>query len=565
MLSNGSPEDPSSSTSYTPPSAAIEQSIELPPRIEVTVVGGDEAAGMPGTASQAFETTKVPVPQPLVNQPSFTASPPPGSNPGISVPLQMFEPPQFVSPQEIFSPPQSVEFAKDHPDVLPLTAVDPPAVAPPIVGPSQAFVPNKFVVSPMIHEPSLAIPSPVLEKPQTVPPVQALLAPIVHEPHSLVISPPILESPQVVTAHHVVSPVVTTSLSLVSPNLGSSQPSPSAHPVVSPMVAAHSSPVTSSPNLGSSQPSLPTHAVVSPMATINPSLITSSSLESCQAVITNHVVPPMVTGLSLAPPYVGGSPQTVTPQRVDASQKLVSQHRTINPSPQVIHKPQVAAVRHSSDLVEGTTSGNSEATVMLKSPYKLRDVTASTRPRRESIEGAPDIILSLGGSGYELATPSSQRLPTTSVEDDTGTSVSPPSSLDELVVPSSQQSLEGCLTIPMEAETSAPASPSADEPIVPSSQQSLEEPPTIPATSVATTKSNTFAFALRVIPNFSIDQSDFPSWLLERGRLDRVLTVEGGKIWEKLITTWLRQERRLGFGLNERIVSQNICRTSSVF
>ena len=91
-----------------------------------------------------------------------------------------------------------------------------------------------------------------------------------------------------------------------------------------------------------------------------------------------------------------------------------------------------------------------------------------------------------------------------------GTSATPPSSLDELVVPSSQQSLEGCLTIPMEVETSDPATPSADEPIVPSSQQSLEEPVTIPATSVATTKSNTFVYALRVVPDYNIDRLDLP-------------------------------------------------------
>jgi len=56
-----------------------------------------------------------------------------------------------------------------------------------------------------------------------------------------------------------------------------------------------------------------------------------------------------------------------------------------------------------------------------------------------------------------------------------------------------------------------------------------------------------------VIPTFNIDRSDLPSWLLERGRLDSVLSVEAGEIWEKLITTWLRQERRLGFGLNEQL------------
>ena len=50
-----------------------------------------------------------------------------------------------------------------------------------------------------------------------------------------------------------------------------------------------------------------------------------------------------------------------------------------------------------------------------------------------------------------------------------------------------------------------------------------------------------------------------PSWLLEYGRLDSILSVEAGGLWEKLITTWVRQERRLGFGLNEDIVSSRLC------
>ena len=453
--------------------------------------------------------------------------PPSGNNPGISVPLQVFDRPQFVSPRELFAPPQSVELAKNHPGVAPLATIDSAAITPPIVEPPQTLVPREFDTSPTTHQPSLAIPSPVLEKSQTIPLVQPLLAPAVHESHSLVVPSLILESSRTVVPHHAVSPMDT----------------------VSPLV-------TSSLTLGSSQPSPPPHPVASPVVTAHPSLVTPPSLGSSQLVITHHI-PPTVTEPPLVTPHDGGSPQTVAPQ-VDASQKLVSRHQTIDPSPQ-------AAVAHYSDLAEGIVCENSEVTATAKIAYKPRGTSTSTRSRRESLEGVPDIILSLGGSGYEFAAPSSQQLLTTSVEDDMGTSATPSSPLDELVVPSSQQSLEECMTIPMEVDTNTPATPSADELIVPSSQQSLEEPLTIPTTSVTATRSNTFAFALRVIPKYNIDRSDFPSWLLERGRLDRVLSVEGGKIWEKLITTWLRQERRLGFGLNERIVSENFRHASSVF
>ena len=150
--------------------------------------------------------------------------------------------------------------------------------------------------------------------------------------------------------------------------------------------------------------------------------------------------------------------------------------------------------------------------------YKPR----STQIRRESIDGAPDIILSLSPSGYQL---SEQQGPLVTPMETVSTTPSASSSPDELIVPSSQSSLEDCLEIPMEA--------------------AIDIPPT----------SNRFQFAPRVIPNYTIDRSDLPSWLLGSGRLDFVLEVEGGDLWKKLIVTWLRQERRVGFGLDAKIVS----------
>ena len=95
---------------------------------------------------------------------------------------------------------------------------------------------------------------------------------------------------------------------------------------------------------------------------------------------------------------------------------------------------------------------------------------------------------------------------------------------------------------------------------MPSSQHSLEDFLTIPVDLPPGMAPKHFRFAPRVIPAYSIDRSDFPSWLIERGRLDYVLSVEAGDIWEKLITTWLRQERRLGFGMNEKIVRESFGR-----
>ncbi|KAF9781016.1 hypothetical protein BJ322DRAFT_1023687 [Thelephora terrestris] len=69
--------------------------------------------------------------------------------------------------------------------------------------------------------------------------------------------------------------------------------------------------------------------------------------------------------------------------------------------------------------------------------------------------------------------------------------------------------------------------------------------------SIATERST--LLASRITPSYRIDRSDIPSWLIERGRLDSVLMVEAGSLWERLIALWLRQERRLGFGLDEKI------------
>ena len=162
-------------------------------------------------------------------------------------------------------------------------------------------------------------------------------------------------------------------------------------------------------------------------------------------------------------------------------------------------------------------------------------------------------MMTLGGSGYELATRSPQPDPSIAPRSTTP-------SFDGLIIPSSQRSLEEFLTIPEEIEMNIPNTLPAEEPTTPSSQHQIEEPLTTPTSSeITTTQPKRLHFAPRVIPSYSIDRSDFPSWLLERGRLDYVLSVEAGDIWKKLITVWLKQERRLGFGLNENIVRKRLC------
>ena len=442
----------------------------------------------------------------MVDEDEVTGAPPPQTleTTGV-VTAQSLIPPPFVGQPSIATP-----SSPSNNSVSTLPQISEP---PQYVSPQEVFAP------PQSLEPPTIAPSHVVESPQTAPSSQALLPPVVRK--SLLIT-------QAVTPHPIdVSPVITASPSLV----------------------------VSSPVLGSSYTVI-AHQAVPPVAAAPLSLVPHQP-----------IVSPTVTEPPLAVPSVLGSSQAVIPQQADAPQKPTSQYQTTNIRLEIDHTPQSAVVRHSPDLAGHAASDNSRGTATATSRYRLRgeaNTIGSTQTRRDSIEGAPDIILSLGESGYELATPSSQQdPPVTFAEGGMGTSAIPDPSLDELIILSSQRSLEESLMIPMEGETNAPTTRPIDRPASPPHQQSLEGLSTVPTVSeTATTTSNPFFYAPRVIPNYKISRSDFPSWLLERGRLDHVLSVEAGAIWEKLIVTWLRQERRLGFGLNEQLVSVKFYRTS---
>lgn len=322
-------------------------------------------------------------------------------------------------------------------------------------------------------------------------------------------------------------------------------------------------------------------AVVSPVIPEVPHLVAPfPTLVSSQTTILGQVnVPPMIP----EPPLVAPSPvlelsQTVTPSPIVIS-PMVPEAPPFAPPPIVIPPtvPEFPRVINLQGITDQCQVSDPPQVIdehqTVTSAYKRRDqtnATAAIQSRRNSIEGAPDIMLTLGGSGYELVTPSMQPdipatpPPTTpssttpssptpsSTTPSSTTPSSPAPSLDELVVPSSQHSLEEPLAIPAEVEASDSNTPPTDEAAIPSLLQSLEGTSAVPGGGNIT--SRRFYFAPRVIPDYDIDRSDFPSWLLERDRLDFILSVEAGHLWLKLITTWLRQERRLGFGLNDKIV-----------
>ena len=494
-LNNGG-STPSASTSHAPHTAAVEQLTERPSGADTDVVGENEVTEESTIVplSQVFETMETvppqtPTPPPPVDQPSAIAFQSFGGN---SMPQQVFEPPQFVVPREIFPAPRPVEPVNGYSANVPPVVAEP---TPTIVEPSQPVAPSQVVVSPVVHESTrLAVP-PVPQPSQTVLPMKTAISPVVRKSASFV-APPVLESSKTLAPEQSMTSVVSP-----SPVLGSSQ-----------MVTINQAPI-------------------SPIV---------------------HKSAPLVN-----PSDVLGSSQAVAPRQVDISQKSASECQVAGPP-----HPRPTAANGSSHLPEGIATGDNPG-VTTKGAYKVQGkarTTVVSRTRRDSIEGAPEVMLSLRGSGYELIDSLSQREPFTgSPPPSTTPSSATPSSTpspDDLIVPSSQQSIEGYLTIPMETETDIPTAASVDEPIIRLSQQ-LREGSLAVSTAVETTGTapGRFLFAPRVIPTYNIERSDLPSWLLDRGRLDYVLSVEAGAIWEKLIITWLRQERRLSFGLNDKLVS----------
>ena len=545
LLSDASVDGKKAQTTASHPqpssSTAVGELTEYPSTIDAITVEESEITGE-STSSllpQVSTPTRAVPPQTpsLTDRPSAATSQSLGSNPTGSAPPQVFETPGFIVPQ-VFPLPQSLEPAKSYSFNVPPIVIAPPVITPTATGSPQPFTPNQVAIS-TVHEADHPVaPPPGRIQIQQVTPDQTAIFPVVREPRFIVpqeIFPPPRSLEPTKNYHINVPPTVTESPATTQTVPGPSQPVAPNQVVVSPV--AHDLGRLVAPVLESSQTITPSQAAVSPVVhepsllvtpvleptqvvapnrTLNsaavhdsPRLVTPFPiLESCQLVTTNQVtVSPLVD-----PSTILGSSQAVAPQQVVVSPKPVSPPQAIDPH--VIHTPQPAVAHGSSDLTGGVAGDSSGVTVATKSTYRSRDgvgVVDPNRPRRSSIEGAPDVMLSLCGSGYQLIDPSSQRdmsiytPPHTAPSPTTPSSALPP---DELTVPSSQQSLEESPTIPMEVETVIPTSPSpsAGELIGPSPQRPVKGPPTTSAASeITTTPSGRYRFAPRVIPTYNID------------------------------------------------------------
>ena len=250
---------------------------------------------------------------------------------------------------------------------------------------------------------------------------------------------------------------------------------------------------------------------------LGPTLDVSSQIS--QAIVPRQlVIFPTTTQI----PHLASTPLVPGP-----SQTTTRQVSSIAPDLTAASDSQISQAARTNDAGSSPVKGPAEAA---NSTYKTRVPSgAISQSRRNSIEGVPDVILTLGGTGYELSgQPNISVAPpaaTSSTSESPTTLITPP---DDLIVPSSQQSLEEVLTIP-------------------------------PGTDAVINKGSGISrFAPRVIPEYDHDQSDFPSWLHKPKRLKAVQDVEAGDLWKKLIGLWLQQERRLAFGLNNKIVSRTL-------
>ena len=455
-------------------------------RTKATAVNDGKVAGAPSIAPR-------PQPSEIARSVPFQAS----------VPPEMFEAVEFVAPQQIFAPPESIESVNNDTTIFSSIVAKPPPLSTPshVLEYSQTTASHQTAVSPTLFEAPRLAP-PVFDHSQAVPPREAVVPPTIPE-YPFILPSPILDFPQAATPCQIdVPPMVPETPHLVSPSFVSSS-----QPVISRQAAGSS--IISEPPLAAPYPVPESSQPVTPHQVMNP--LTVNELPS--AAITSTIL---------------------KPSRVEDLQEFTEQVQVSNPPPAIL-VPQAV--------------------------YKLRDQTSvatADRSRRDSIEGAPDVILTLCGSGYELASRFAQRDAPTASPSTTSSHARSPSAtptFEELVVPSSQQSIEGELAIPMEVELSD-VNATPDGLTIATAQQSSSESSNTAVISEATTKkvSGRFYFAPHVVPDYGIDRSDFPSWLLERERLNYVLSVEAGDIWKKLITTWLRQERRLGFGINEKTV-----------
>ena len=171
----------------------------------------------------------------------------------------------------------------------------------------------------------------------------------------------------------------------------------------------------------------------------------------------------------------------------------------------------------------------SEAVNTPKTRYRARDPTnviSGTHSRRDSIEGAPGMILGLhvdsgiqgtsSENGPELTVDLSEYINMDGASDDD----------DETHVSSSQKSIDGCGEL---------------SPLPPNTQQQhsgIEGPQGVANQPLIT--------PALILPEFDVEE-DLPNWMLNHNQWKYIASAARGPAWVNLLKIYMQQERRLEF------------------
>ena len=161
-------------------------------------------------------------------------------------------------------------------------------------------------------------------------------------------------------------------------------------------------------------------------------------------------------------------------------------------------------------------------------PYRARNATtsASARSRRDSIDGAPE-IMTFDATEEDMAVILSDYVNLDSNEDIDDDANATNDDDDRSHVSSSQKTTDGC------PELSPPTS---------NSQQQHS--------SARTTEGNMSQLEVvsaRTYPQLKVDENDLPIWMTQKGRWRYLTSTAGGTAWENLLKVYISQERRLEF------------------
>ena len=295
---------------------------------------------------------------------------------------------------------------------------------------------------------------------------------------------------------------------LVATAIGVHQLLSHAAPVVQP-------PAVAAENLDIQPPQLsisPSQLIIEPQAVVGPPQPAGTAVGVHQLLSQAATVPLVVQPPPMAAPE---TPNIQTPQ--PPSQLAVEHQVVVGPLQSAPGRSHTSAEVSVDPRVNSTIAptsfqsppvgvGTAPSVPTPKSQYRVRDpaVAPSEKPRRNSIDGAPEMIVDLINGEEEVIV-------------DISDYISIASDDDESHVSSSQRTADECRGLP---------------PPPPDSQQA---------------QVGVGSHSTRTLPQINIDGGDLPTWMVKKGQWMYLASTAGGAAWEALLKVYMSQERRLEF------------------